>query len=69
MGRRKIDILIYLNMKNKLWSILSAGLFGIYLFLIINLGFDDKKTTIVGIIFFISVVVLNFKKITTKNKI
>jgi hypothetical protein len=56
-------------MKNKLWSILSAGLFGIYLFLIINLGFDDKKTTIVGIIFFISVVVLNFKKITTKNKI
>jgi hypothetical protein len=56
-------------MKNKLWSILSEGLFGSYLFLIINLGFDDKKTTIVGIIFFLSMVVLNFKKIITKKKI
>lgn len=56
-------------MKNKLWAILNAGLFGIYLFLVINLGFEDKKTTIVGIMFFLSITLLNFKKLTKKTKI
>lgn len=58
-----------IDMKNKLWSTLTKVLFGSYLFLIIHLGFDNKKTVFIGILFFLSIVMLNFKKIITKNKI
>lgn len=50
-------------MKNKLWNIINVGLFGIYIFLIFYLGFENYKTTIIGMIFFLSITLINYKKI------
>jgi hypothetical protein len=50
-------------MKNKLWDIINVGLFALYILLMFSLGFENYKTIIIGIVFFLSITLINYKKL------